>query len=153
MFKILTRDIEQYNLGPLWEAIPALMHKQPEPQAQAYLWKWDVIYKKLMEASTIFTPERGGERRAIYFQNPGLTYRQPWGWASTTQTLYAAVQLILPGETAPSHRHSQNALRFITHGEGAYTIVQGERIFMEEGDFLLHRKIFGMVMPIMVINQ
>ena len=134
------KDLEQYNLGPLWEAIPALMHKQPEPQAKAYLWKGEVIYKKLMEASTIFTPDRGGERRAIYFQNPGLTYRQPWGWASTTQTLYAAAQLILPGEKAPSHRHSQAALRFITHGEGAYTIVQGERIFMEEGDFLITPK-------------
>ena len=69
-----------------------------------------------------------------------MTYRQPWGWASTTQTLYAAVQLLLPGEIAPSHRHSQNALRFITEGEGAYTIVEGERIFMQEGDFLHYAK-------------
>jgi gentisate 1,2-dioxygenase len=50
--------------------------------------------------------------------------------------LYAAVQLILPGETAPSHRHTQSALRFVTHGKGAYSIVDGERLFMEEGDFL-----------------
>ncbi|MCL6593680.1 MAG: cupin domain-containing protein [Alicyclobacillus sp.] len=89
-----------------------------------------------MKAREIFTPDRGGERRAIYLQNPGLRQREPWGWASTTQTLYAAVQLILPGEAAPSHRHSQSALRFILNGKGAYTIVQGERVFMEEGDFL-----------------
>lgn len=137
LVKDFNRDLEDYHLGPLWEAIPALMNREPTPQAQPYLWKWEVIYKKLMEAADIFTPERGGERRAIYFQNPGLTYRQPWGWASTTQTLYAAVQLILPGEKAPSHRHSQGALRFITNGNGAYTIVEGERIFMEEGDFLI----------------
>ena len=48
--------------------------------------------------------------------------------------------IILPGEKAPSHRHSQNALRFITEGKGAYTIVQGERVFMEEGDFLITPK-------------
>lgn len=130
------KEIEKYYLGPLWNAIPDLMHKQPAPHAQAYLWKWETLYKKLMEAKDIFTPDRGGERRAIYLQNPGLTNRQPWGWASTTQTLYAAVQLILPGETAPSHRHTQSALRFIIEGQGAYSIVQGERIFMEEGDFL-----------------
>ncbi|MBA4537494.1 cupin domain-containing protein [Bacillus aquiflavi] len=135
-----TKEIQQYHLGPLWEAIPELMNRTPKPQAQAYLWKGELLNKKLMEASEIFTPERGGERRAIYFQNPGLTYRQPWGWASTTQTLYAAVQLLLPGEVAPSHRHSQNAIRFITEGEGAYTIVQGERVFMEEGDFLITPK-------------
>lgn len=131
------RELEKYHLGPLWDAIPDLMHKEPTPDAVPYLWKWETLHKMLMEAREIFTPERGGERRAIYLQNPGLTHRQPWGWASTTQTLYAAVQLILPGEVAPSHRHSQNALRFITHGHGAYTIVQGQRIFMEEGDYLI----------------
>ncbi len=130
------QEIEKYHLGPLWNAIPDLMHKQPTPQALPYLWKWKTLYAKLMEAREIFTPDRGGERRAIYLQNPGLKQREPWGWASTTQTLYAAVQLILPGETAPSHRHTQSALRFITTGNGAYSIVQGERIFMEEGDFL-----------------
>ncbi|MFS0824580.1 cupin domain-containing protein [Bacillus sp. 1P02SD] len=138
--KDFTKDIQQYNLGPLWEAIPEVMNKTPEPHAQAYLWTGELLEKKLMEAAEIFTPERGGERRAIYFQNPGLTYRQPWGHVSTTQTLYAAVQLLLPGEQAPSHRHTQSALRFITEGEGAYTIVQGERIFMEEGDFLITPK-------------
>lgn len=130
------KELEKYNLGPLWSAIPEIMHWEPTPQAIPYLWKWETLHKKLMEASTIFTPDRGGERRAIYFQNPGLLYRQPWGWTSTTHTLYAAVQLILPGETAPSHRHSQSALRFIHQGQGAYTVVNGERLFMEEGDFL-----------------
>ena len=138
--KDFTQDIQQYNLGPLWEAIPEIMNKTPKPHAEAYLWSGELLKKKLMEASEIFTPERGGERRAIYFQNPGLTYRKPWGWASTTQTLYAAVQLLLPGEEAPSHRHTQSALRFISEGSGAYTIVQGERVYMEEGDFLITPK-------------
>ncbi|MGD8189445.1 cupin domain-containing protein [Brevibacillus ginsengisoli] len=135
--KAFNQEIEHYHLGPLWNAIPDLMHKQPTPDAIPYLWKWEILYAKLMEATEIFTPERGGERRAIYLQNPGLKDRKPWGWASTTNTLYAAVQLILPGEIAPSHRHTQNALRFVIEGEGAYTIVQGQRIFMEEGDYLI----------------
>lgn len=138
--KDFTKEIQEYHLGPLWEAIPALMNHTPKPHAVPYLWSDELLKKKLSEAAEIFTPDRGGERRAIYFQNPGLTYRQPWGWASTTQTLYAAVQLLLPGEVAPSHRHSQSALRFITDGEGAYTIVEGERIFMQEGDFLITPK-------------
>lgn len=133
-----SRELESIHLGPLWHAIPALMHREPKPEAIPYLWKWELLHKKLMEASKIFTPDRGGERRAIYIQNPGLaSVRKPWGWASGTQNLYAAIQLILPGETAPSHRHTQNALRFISQGSGAYSIVQGERLFMEEGDFLI----------------
>ncbi len=135
--KEFNAEIEKYHLGPLWNAIPDLMHHHPTPQAVPYLWKAETLQAKLMEAREIFTPDRGGERRAIYLQNPGLKNREPWGWASTTQTLYAAVQLLLPGEVAPSHRHSQNALRFITNGSGAYTIVQGQRIFMEEGDYLI----------------
>lgn len=138
--KDFTKDIQQYNLGPLWEAIPDIMHGTPVSQAEAYLWSAELIEKKMGEAAQIFTPERGGERRAIYFQNPGLTYRKPWGWVSTTQTIYAAVQMIQPGEKAPSHRHAASALRFITNGEGAYTIVEGQRIFMEEGDFLITPK-------------
>ncbi|WP_159887788.1 cupin domain-containing protein [Paenibacillus puerhi] len=136
LVKDFNREIDKFHLGPLWNAIPELMHKQPTPSAVPYLWKWETLYAKLMEAQDIFTPDRGGERRAIYLQNPGLKGRQPWGWGSTTQTLYAAVQLLLPGETAPSHRHTQSALRFIMQGDGAYSIVQGERLFMEEGDFL-----------------
>lgn len=131
-----TKEIEKYHLGPLWYAIPELMKKEPKPHAVPYLWKWETIHAKLMEAAQVFTPERGGERRVIYFQNPGLKHLQPWGWAAATQTLYAGVQLLQPGEIAPSHRHGQNAMRFIMKGSGAYTIVQGQRMYMEEGDFL-----------------
>ncbi len=151
--KDFTRDIQQHHFGPLWEAIPAIMHKTPEPQAQAYLWQDELLKKKLWEAAEIFTPERGGERRAIYFQNPGLTYRQPWGWASTTQTLYAAVQLLLPGEVAPSHRHSQNALRFITEGKGRIPLLMVNASSWKKEISSLHRKICGMAMDIRVMNR
>ncbi|WP_181348080.1 cupin domain-containing protein [Thalassobacillus sp. CUG 92003] len=129
-------DIKQHHLGPLWHAIPMLASKEPNQSVKPYLWKWKLIKEKLEDATEIFTPERGGERRAIYLQNPGLENREPYGWGSTTSTMYVAVQLILPGETAPSHRHTQSALRFIKEGDGAYSIVDGERLFMEEGDFL-----------------
>ena len=59
------------------------------------------------------------------------------GSACITPTLYAGLQLILPGEVAPAHRHTQSALRFIVEGEGAYTAVDGERTIMREGDFVI----------------
>ena len=54
-----------------------------------------------------------------------------------TQSLYAGLQLILPGEIAHSHRHSASALRFVLEGSGAYTSVDGERVTMKPGDFIL----------------
>ncbi len=138
--KDFTKDIQQYNLGPLWEAIPALMDHEPKPHAHAYLWKEELLTKKLMEAAEIFTPDRGGSAGRFIFKILALLIASLGDGLRQTQTLYAAVQLLLPGEVAPSHRHSQSALRFITDGEGAYSIVQGERIFMEEGDFLITPK-------------
>ena len=44
---------------------------------------------------------------------------------------------IMPGEIAPSHRHTQSALRFVLDGEGAYTAVDGERTTMRYGDFII----------------
>ena len=43
--------------------------------------------------------------------NPAL--RSP----HTTDTLYAGLQLIMPGEVARAHRHVAFALRFIVEGE------------------------------------
>ena len=43
----------------------------------------------------------------------------------------------LPGEVAPSHRHTQSALRLVMEGDGAYTAVEGERAPMRPGDLLL----------------
>ena len=64
--------------------------------------------------------------------NPGLGGR----WA-TTNNLIAAVQMLLPGEVARAHRHTPTAIRFIIEGTGAYTAVDGERVYMAPGDLIL----------------
>jgi gentisate 1,2-dioxygenase len=56
---------------------------------------------------------------------------------TAAHTLSVALQYLLPGETAPAHRHTPNALRFMLQGEGAYTIVQDEKCAMAPGDLVL----------------
>ncbi|GMA65196.1 cupin domain-containing protein [Alicyclobacillus fastidiosus] len=129
--------LQSRHLGPLWDSLQSIMTKEPKPRAIPYLWKWRDVHDFVMESGQLVTPERGGERRVVFFRNPGLEALEPWGWGSLTHTLYAGVQLLLPGEKAPSHRHNQNAIRFILEGSGAYTVVEGERVYMEEGDFLI----------------
>jgi gentisate 1,2-dioxygenase len=55
----------------------------------------------------------------------------------TTRTLVCAYQMILPGEIAPSHRHSSHALRVIMEGKGSYSTVNGQKMPMETGDVVL----------------
>ena len=45
--------------------------------------------------------------------------------------------MVVPGDVAPAHRHSQSALRFVLEGKGAATAVDGERTLMEPGDFVI----------------
>ena len=51
--------------------------------------------------------------------------------------MYAGLQLILPGETAPAHRHQAFALRFIVEGSRGFTAVSGEKVGMEKHDLIL----------------
>ncbi len=51
--------------------------------------------------------------------------------------IFCGMQLLLPGEKAPAHRHTPSAARIAIEGEGAYTIVNGEKCMMERGDLIL----------------
>lgn len=42
-----------------------------------------------------------------------------------------------PNETAPAHRHTAFAMRFIIEGSGGFTAVHGRRIRMQRGDVIL----------------
>jgi gentisate 1,2-dioxygenase len=55
----------------------------------------------------------------------------------TTDTIYAGLQIVAPGEVAPAHRHRAFALRFIIEGSEGFTAVGGERMEMFPGDVIL----------------
>jgi gentisate 1,2-dioxygenase len=113
----------------LWE-LASQMTKHPEPKAIPHMWKASLIEAMVRESGEVVPV--GEERRALQLFNPGLDGR----WA-TTNTMIAAVQLLLPGEVARAHRHTPTAIRFIMEGEGAYTAVDGERVYMKPGDLIL----------------
>ncbi|WP_281914520.1 cupin domain-containing protein [Massilia varians] len=55
----------------------------------------------------------------------------------TCGSVLAALQCLLPGETARPHRHTMNALRFLLEGAGAVTLVDGKECPMAFGDLVL----------------
>jgi len=113
----------------LWE-LASQMTKHPEPRAIPYMWTASLIESIVRESGEAVPV--GEERRAMQLFNPGLDGR----WA-TTNTMIAAVQLLLPGEVARAHRHTPTAIRFIMEGKGGYTAVDGERVYMAPGDLVL----------------
>lgn len=119
------------SLAPLWKVLSSLVTPTPRSPATAAAWGFDRIRPLLMEAGELISAAEA-ERRVLILENPALP-----GQSRITNTLYAGLQLILPGEVAPAHRHAQNALRFVMHGEGAFTALDGERAYMHKHDLIL----------------
>ena len=125
------RRLAAHNMAPLWEVFADLFPPQPRTQTVPVLWRYDELRPLLFEGGSLLTPKEA-ERRVLVLENPGLR-----GSSRVTGSLYAGLQLILPGETARCHRHTSAALRFVLEGTGAYTSVEGERTTMHPGDFIL----------------
>src|SRR5690606_27924729 len=128
----LYADYDSHHLVPLWTQIGDLMPHEPAPAARPHVWRWTELYPLAQRAGDLVPVGRGGERRAIALANPGLQ-----GKPYISPTLWAAIQYLGPRETAPEHRHSQSAFRFVVEGEGVWTVVNGDPVRMSRGDLLL----------------
>ncbi|WP_377323994.1 cupin domain-containing protein [Pimelobacter simplex] len=127
----LYRGFEQELLVPLWTEIGDLMPAHPHSHAVPHRWRWETLRALAQRAGDLVPVGRGGERRAIALANPALG-----GRPFATPTLWAAIQYLMPGEDAPEHRHSQHAFRFVVEGSGVWTVVGGDPVPMNRGDFL-----------------
>lgn len=127
----LFEALQPLSLAPLWTRYQQLLTPTPHGKARPFLWRYAELRPHLLRAGELVSTKEA-ERRVLMLLNPGLE-----GAAATTETLYAGMQLILPGEIARAHRHTPAAIRVIVEGHGAYTAVEGERCFMEPGDLIL----------------
>ena len=123
--------ISEHHLAPLWEVLKGLVTPEPKTQMVPALWKFPEVEKFMLEAGDVITAEEA-ERRVLVLENPGDR-----GKSRITNTLFAGIQLIMPGEIAEAHQHVASAIRFVLKGKGAYTAVEGEKAMMEHGDFII----------------
>jgi gentisate 1,2-dioxygenase len=119
------------HLAPLWTRLKSLVPKEPTPVGAVHRWAYADVRPHVIESAAHISAAEA-ERRVLILENPALK-----GSSQITQTLYAGLQLIMPGEVAPAHRHTQSALRFVIEGQGAYTAVNGEKTLMHPGDFVI----------------
>jgi gentisate 1,2-dioxygenase len=125
------KRIDKQNMTALWTVMGALITPEPKSACVPALWRFAEIRGAMLDAGRLITAKEA-ERRVLVLENPGLR-----GHSKVTTSLYAGVQLVLPHEVAPAHRHSQSALRFVLEGNGAHTSVGGERTPMRPGDFII----------------
>ena len=121
-------DIAPLNLSPLWERKVKLIPGSPCVPA---VWHYQQMRPLLDQAAKLIS-KKAADRRVLVMENPSLR-----GSSFITNSLYAGLQIILPGEVAPCHRHTPSALRFVVEGTGAYTAIDGEQIAMHPGDFVV----------------
>jgi gentisate 1,2-dioxygenase len=132
-FAELYQEMERSHIEPLWRAEAKILPRTPQPHAVPWLWKWSQLRRLASRAGDLVTIERGGDRRALGLSNPGLG-GQPYA----TPTLWAAIQWLNGREVEPAHRHTAQAVRFMIEGKGAYSTVQGDKIYLERGDFAIN---------------
>ena len=123
--------ISSHDMTPLWEVLSSLVTKEPKSQCVPALWKFKDIKQFVLEAGDVISAEEA-TRRVLILENPAIR-----GKSQITNTLFAGVQMILPGEIAPAHQHVSSAIRFVLDGDGAYTAVDGEKTIMAPGDFVI----------------
>ncbi|MDQ6618259.1 MAG: cupin domain-containing protein [Pseudomonadota bacterium] len=121
------------NLVPLWPSLRSMIPPgASKTNTRPTLWPWQQIRPLLLQAGEL-TPMDKAERRVLVLANPGRGLDK----LQASSVIYLGMQLVLPGETAPNHRHTPNAARIVVEGSGACTIVGGEKCAMHHGDLVL----------------
>jgi gentisate 1,2-dioxygenase len=122
-------DLENDALKGLWLVEGRV---DAPSEIRAHVWKAQMLRANLDRAGELMRLSNSPVRRALLLWNPGA--RDHW---DVTNTLTASVQMMRPGETVTAHRHIHSTMMYITHGKGAYTIVNGEKISISAGDLVL----------------
>ena len=125
--------LKAQNLVPLWPNLRAVLppHK-PRLQTRATHWPYKTLRPLLLQAGEL-APIEKAERRVLVLANPGHGPDK----MQASAAMYLGMQLLLPGEWAPSHRHTPNAVRMVVEGAGAWSTVDGEKCAMQRGDLIL----------------
>lgn len=127
------RDMAAAGVAPLWPMMRnVLPHGAPQPITRPGYWRYEAIRPLLHRAGEL-TPVEKAERRVLVLSDPGRGV----GAMQATASIYLGLQYLLPGETAPAHVHTPSAVRIIVEGDGGYTVVDGEKLPMKEGDLVL----------------
>src|SRR5262245_29945650 len=114
-----------------WTIANTIEPWHPQPTSLPMLWSYAALRPLVLQALELVSPEKAG-RRVIALENPGRK-----GLSACVGWLYTGLQVMRPGEFANAHNHASAALRFVMEGEGAYTVVDGHKMSLAAGEFVI----------------
>jgi gentisate 1,2-dioxygenase len=117
----LHEEFARHGLRGLWQRGGERIAETKPPTA---IWRWTEMLPILEESLKVVRLPEDTDQRVI-----GLT--------GSGSALSLAYQLMNPGESVASHRHTPAQMRFIVEGKGATTTSDGEQMVMEPGDLLV----------------
>jgi gentisate 1,2-dioxygenase len=105
---------------------------KPTTGVLPHVWPWEEMQSLMFESAKVIGIDEA-ERRGLILANPGLG-----GKPFMTNSLFGDIQILSPGESAPAHRHTTSASRFVLEGHGCFTTVAGEKCTMAPGDLVIN---------------
>jgi len=125
------RELEALDAGALWTVANDIEPWFPRSESVPVLWRYRDLRPLVLRAGELVNPEKAA-RRVVMLVNPGRR-----AVSACVGGLYTGIQIMLPGEAASAHRHAASALRFIMEGQGAYTVVDHEKLTIQARDLVL----------------
>lgn len=125
------RRLETMGAGALWTVANDIEPWYPQPKSVPMLWRYEQLRPSVLESASLVSGDDAG-RRVVMLVNDGRK-----DLSAAVGLLYTGLQIMNPGESMTAHRHAASALRFVIEGEGAWTIVDGDRLEAGARDFLI----------------
>lgn len=115
----------------LWTVANDIEPWRPRSASAPAAWRYEALRPLILSALDMVSPDEAG-RRVVALENPSRK-----GSSACVGWLYTGLQAMRPGESTTAHSHAAAALRFIMEGAGAYTVVDGHKVDLAAGDFVI----------------
>jgi gentisate 1,2-dioxygenase len=129
--KAYYRELEAQEAGALWTVANDIEPWYPQPKSVPTLWRYADLRPLVLRSLDLVSGDDAG-RRVVMLTNPKRK-----DVSAAVGLLYTGLQVMGPGESMTAHRHQAAALRFVVEGQGAWTIVDGQKLKVGPGDFAI----------------
>ncbi|WP_406415538.1 cupin domain-containing protein [Streptomyces sp. NBC_00873] len=123
--------LAEHEAGALWTVANEIEPWYPQPKSVPVHWSYERLRPLVLESLDLVKADDAG-RRVVMLVNPGRK-----DVSAAVGMLYTGLQIMGPGESMTAHRHQAAALRFVIEGQGAWTIVDGQKLKVGPRDFAI----------------